>query len=143
MKRPRTRLDPDLVAAYGATLYRVYATTPFTLRIGEHSPELAALHAHHGVEHSAFVSACNPLGQVLPPEDNARRHADLRVTLQALGMAHIEGEGADPLGRWAAESSWLVLGLGRPGAESLGRSLQQNAIVWSRGDATPELVLLR
>ena len=123
--------------------YRVHDDPPFTLRIDTPHAALAAAHAGHGVDCSAYVTACNPYGREVDETDNARRHATLGRTLAARGFACIEGAGHDPTGAWRAEPSWLVFGLDSEAAKALGVELQQNALLWSGADAVPRLVVLR
>ncbi len=56
-----TTLPPGLVQAYRETHYRVLGDNGFTLIIDVPSPELARAHRRHGVDSSAFLTACNPL----------------------------------------------------------------------------------
>ena len=58
------------------------------------------------------------------------------------GYACVLGEGRDPRGEWPAEASVLVLGISRREAEILGRSYEQNAIVFIERGQAPELALL-
>ncbi|MDT7835920.1 DUF3293 domain-containing protein [Aquabacterium sp. OR-4] len=116
---------------------------PFTLRIGEPSAALAAAHARHGVDCSAYVSACNPLGRPLGERDNAERHAALGRELADRGLASLPGIGQHPTGDWPGEPSHLVFGLDCEAARRLGQRLAQNAIVWCGADAVPRLELLR
>ena len=138
------RIDAGLLAAYAAALYRVDAApTPFVLRIGERSPELAALHVAHGVACSAFVTAWNPFGMLQPDALNRWAQARLERELGAQGYAVYGGAGLDADGSWPGEDSVLALGLSRETAAELGRAYGQNAVVWSGAGAVPELVVLR
>jgi len=58
------------------------------------------------------------------------------------GYACVPGMGRDPGGEWPSEPSVLVLGISRREAEVLGRSYDQNAIVFYEKDTAAELVLL-
>lgn len=140
---PATRISAATLQAYRETGYQVHGEAPFTLRIGEPSPALAALQASHGVACSAYVSACNPLGQRLDARDNARRHAALGRELTDRGLPWLPGIGQHPVGDWPGEPSCLVPGLDLAAARRLGERLAQNAIVWSDATAVPQLVLLR
>lgn len=138
------RSDASLLAAYEAALYRVDAApSPFVLRIGERSAELAALHAAHGVRSSAFVTAWNPFGMLQPDALNRRAQARLEREIDEHGYAMYGGAGLDPDGSWPGEESVLVLGLSRDAAAALGRAYGQNAVVWCGAIAVPELVMLR
>jgi len=137
-------IDASTVAAYLATLYRVDVPgdAPVILRIGQASPGLASLYARYGLHAVAYVTACNPWGQVMPDPVNERATQALRQTLQTMGLPFMEGVGTSPDGHWH-EHSFAVLGLERDAAQRLGRQLQQNAIVWAGADAVPVLELLR
>ena len=131
-------LTPDLVHAYEDAIYEV-RNGP-VLRIGKGNPEVDALLAGHGVRTGAFITAANPRGRAQSHAANGAAMAELRALLS---YPYLEGEGRDPGGRWTPEPSLLVLGIGRPEAEALGRRFEQNAIVFVERDRAPELVLLR
>jgi N-formylglutamate amidohydrolase len=99
------------VAAYRETHFRVEATPPFVLRIGEPNPHLAELCTRWGVTASAFVTACNPHSESRTEADNAARHAALRDELVRRGLPFVEGAGRHPDNGWPPEASFLVLGL--------------------------------
>ena len=138
-----SQLDPDLIQAYRETHFVVLAQDPFTLRVGQRSEELLALHREVGVESSAYVTACNPFSRSLSAAENEARMAELRTWLREAGHPTREGIGKDPAGEWPGEPSVLVLGLTRADSEALGRRLEQNAVVFMASDAMPELLLLR
>jgi hypothetical protein len=55
---------------------------------------------------------------------------------------HAIGEGRDPAGKWPAEPSVLAVGMSRHEAMVMGRSYEQNAIVFIEKGKAPELVVL-
>jgi len=138
-----TILDAALVQAYRETAYQVQGPAPFTLQVGQASAALAAAHHQHGVDCSAFITACNPFSRRLDDAANADRHAALGRELRQRGLPSQEGLGRHPSGDWPGETSHLVLGLARDEACALGRALEQNAILWAAADAVPQLILLR
>jgi len=138
-------LDSDLrpIEAYRSTHYRVHDTLEtVTLRIGEPSAALLAIHARSGVSSSAFVTAWNPGSKSLSPEENRAAQQALCSEIEGLGLASLEGEGVDPTGGWPAEASCLILGIDRQRAEQLGRRFRQFAIVFATAECIPELILL-
>jgi hypothetical protein len=135
-------IDCETIQAYLETEYHVQGDSALTLKIGASNPALAALHKAHGVESSAFITACNPFSQTLDPEVNEERQAALAGELKDRGLASIAGIGQHPSSGWA-EPSYLVLGASLEVAMALGVRHRQNAIVWSGHGAVPELVLLR
>ena len=138
-----TTIDAATIQAYRETEYRVHADEPFTLRIGEASPVLAAMHKRHRVDSSAYVTAYNPYSQALDDAANAQRHAELGRELRLRSLVAIEGLGQHPSNRWPGEVSYLILGLTLEAAKVLGARHEQNAIVWNDADAVPQLILLR
>ena len=136
-------LDPELIAAYRDTEYRVAASPPFILRVGVPSDPLLAEHARHGVVCSAYLTAFNPYSQQLDAESNARRQEELVAMLAGRGFTSLPGVGQHPTNGWPGEPSVLALGVPREEAAALGRQFGQNAVVWSGADGVPELILLR
>jgi hypothetical protein len=136
-------IDPATLRAYRETEYRVLGTVPAVLRIGVHCADLAVLHRAHHTTCSAFVTACNPQGQIVSDRSNARQQQRLVAEILRRGLAAIAGIGVHPGGEWRGEPSFLVPGLIREAAQDLGRLFAQNAVVWSDADAVPELLLLR
>lgn len=133
----------SLEAAYRSTSFEVTAASPpFTLRVGEHSAPLAALHRLHGVATSAYLTAVNPRSVVLPADENARREAQLEQWLRAQGYVSFAGHGVDPRGEWPSEPCVLVLGIDYDAACRLGECYEQNAIVWCPTTAVPDLIML-
>ena len=120
----------------------VQGSAPVTLKIGERSPALAALHAAADVACSAFVTAWNPLSERTDDEANAREQQALATALRERGLAFVDGVGRHPLHRWQ-EPSFFVLGMPLDVAREMGARFRQNAIVWSGDDAVPQLILLR
>jgi hypothetical protein len=138
-----TSIDASTVQAYLETEYRVHDDEPFTLKVGQVCPALAALHKRHRLDCSAYITACNPFSQILDDEANAERHAALGQELGRRSLASIEGIGQHPSNLWPGEPSYLVFGLTLVAAKTLGTRLEQNAIVWTGTDAVPQLILLR
>ncbi|HEX9138754.1 MAG TPA: DUF3293 domain-containing protein [Steroidobacteraceae bacterium] len=129
-----------LAAAYLRAIYRVEpAEGPFTLRIGEFSPELQRWHERWTVDRSAFISAANPLSQPTDPEQNAAAHERLLRKLETAGLHSAPGTGLDPNGHWIPERSVLVAGITKAEALRLAAIFHQHAIVFAEADAVPRL----
>lgn len=138
-----SRVDATLIAAYRATHYCVNgASPPFLLRVDVPNPDLAAFHASHGVQSSAFLTAWNPGSRPTPDEANQASQRRLSAHLSGAGYHVVEGLGVDPTGQWAGEESVLVLGIDLDTASEVGRAFAQHGIVWAGADAVPHLVLL-
>ena len=140
---PSLHIDACLMKAYRETNYRVHGAEPFTLRVDEPSSALAAAHERMRTDCSAFITACNPFSEDAGAASNAQRHAGLGLELARRRLNHIEGIGQHPSNAWPGEASYLVFGLELESAITLGRALDQNAIIWTGADAVPRLIPLR
>ncbi len=139
-----TQIHPDKVRAYLATDYRLgHTESDIVLTVGTRSDRLAALFAARGVDCAAFLTAYNPRGTLQTDQANDLAHAQLAAKLDSLGLQAIEGSGSEEGTEWPAERSYFALGLDKAGAESIGTTFDQDAIVWVGSDATPQLILLR
>lgn len=135
-------ISHGLLQAYRSTTYCVFANSgTVALRIGECSETLLALHSAAGVASSAFVTACNPFGEVQSDAHNAVAMQSLKLRLDAAGISWIDGEGRGDDASWAPEPSLLVLGVDEADARDLCVALRQNAVVVIPNDGIPELLL--
>lgn len=139
----QSELDASLITAYRETEYRVTQDHPLVLRVDVPSPELASLCKTRGASCAAFITACNPFSRELSAANNAMRQAELAAELKRRSLSFFEGVGQHPSGNWPGEPSFLVLGLALEAAKSLGKTYEQNAVIWCGPDAVPSLVLLR
>lgn len=138
-----TVLPPALVEAYRRTDYQVAdGSYAFTMRIDDPSDSLRTCHFAHGVDGSAFVTACNPRSVPASEAENEAAMARLASELEARGYFVLHGRGVDPTGDWPAEESFLVLGITEPDAVALARRFDQHALVFAGEDATPRLVIV-
>lgn len=136
-------LPADLVEAYRRTEYRVAdGSYAFVMRVDEPSDSLRTCHFAHGVERSAFVTACNPRSVPTPDQENETAMARLASELEARGYFVLQGRGVDPTGAWPGEPSYLVLGITEADAVEIARRFDQYAIVCADDDATPRLVVV-
>ncbi len=101
------------------------------------------LYKKHRSETCAFITACNPFGELLSNEQNSDLQKQLEEEIQFRGLVLIAGEGKHPVGDWPGEPSYLVFDLSLEAAITLGRKFNQNAIVWCGPDAVPQLISLR
>ena len=138
-----TALSPELMEAYRRTEYQVAdGSYAFTLRIGEASDSLRTCHFAHGVECSAFLTACNPRSVPRAEVENADAMKRLARELEDEGYFVLSGRGVDPTGAWPGDPSFLVLGITEPDAVALGRRFDQHAVLFAGEDATPGLVIV-
>lgn len=136
-------IPKDLINAYLETEYRVLGEMPFTIQVGRMSSDLLEGHKRHKVECSTFVTAWNPYSQQVNDAKNRELQAAFAKELTNRGLHFVEGIGQHPSGQWAGEESYLIFGLTLEAAKVLGTTLEQNAIIWSGADGTPQLILLK
>jgi Protein of unknown function (DUF3293) len=135
-------LRPQRIAAYLSAEYVVFGDPGMVLRIGEPSPALDALLDAEGAQTACYITAANPYGRRAAEEENVLATTALLEAQRRAGYACYAGEGRDPKRQWPAEPSVLVLGISLADAQVLGRSYEQNAIVFARKGGAPELVVL-
>jgi len=136
-------LTGELLEAYRQAVYHVAARPPFALRVGQQSVPLMTAHQAHGVECSAFITACNPRSLRLDDEQNVRRQSVLDAALRDTGLCYVDGFGHDHRGHWPGEPSFLVFGLSLHAARGLALQFDQNALLWIGEDAIPQLLVIR
>ena len=136
-------ISPETIQAYRETEFRVFVDDVVVLKISEKNEELVGLFKAYRIETCAFVTAFNPLGELLSHEQNSNLQKRLEEEIQFRGLTYIAGEGKHPVGDWPGEPSYLVFDLSLEAAKILGRKFNQNAIVWCGPDAVPQLILLR
>jgi hypothetical protein len=140
----QTEIPSEKIRAYEATDYRAGSgADALVVRIGQHSPKLALHYKDTGADCALFITAFNPLGRKQDDAANESAHARLGEQLRAVSEHVIEGQGADPVGQWPAEKSYLAFEIDAEAARELGRRFEQDAVVWIGKDAVPRLLLLR
>jgi len=135
-------IRPDLLAAYRKALYVVHGAPDLVIRVGEPNATLDELLDADGLDTAAYLTAANPGGELQSKTENELSCAALHQGLADAGYICYLGEGRDPEGDWPAEPSILALGVTRHDAMVIGRSYEQNAIVFIERGKAPELVVL-
>ena len=135
-------LRPELLAAYRNALYVVFGAPELVIRIGEPNEVVDALMDEEGADTAAYLTAANPGGELQGKRANELSCAALHQALADAGYACYLGESRDAEGDWPAEPSVLAVGISRREAEVIGRSYEQNAIVFIERGRAPELVVL-
>lgn len=135
-------LPPDLLASYRKALYVVFGAPDLVLRIGEPNARLDKVMDEEGADTAAYLTAANPGGELQEKRANELSCAALHQVLADSGYACFLGEGRDPEGDWPPEPSVLAIGISRHEAEVIGRSYEQNAIVFIERGQAPVLVVL-
>ena len=143
-----SQLDAALIAAYRNAHYRIEADPAsgeagFVLQIDQFSQALSDWQAHHDVDCSALITACNLRGQALDAAENERLTFKFKDSLRRKQRPFRATTGLDPDQQWPPEPGFLIAGMALAPARECGRAWAQNAIVWSGPDAIPRLILLR
>jgi len=138
-----SKLAPNLISAYKITNLIVKTVPEFTLNVDKQSEELKSLFKQNRVDSAVFITAWNPYGEQFSAEENHARNNNLKDELDLRSLKLINGFGQDPLGEWAGEDSFLVLGINLEASKELGAQFEQNAVIWSDKDAIPQLILIR
>lgn len=133
-------ISNELWQAYLETDFKVFAKTPFTMKVGQYSEELNLILKKTEYSSAAFITAYNPYSQQLTNSENAARHEQLKIEIARRGLAAIEGIGQHPSNQWPGEPSFLILGLDKGEATTLAGQLKQNAFVWSDATSIPQLI---
>jgi uncharacterized membrane protein (UPF0127 family) len=124
---------------YKATDYIVY-NTDLVIKIGEINKHIDNLLQKHEANTWAFITAYNPYSKFLTDTENINLHKNL-INLTS-NYITFEGEGKGQNPDWKPEKSLLILGLLRNDALTMGKHLNQNAIVFGEKDSKAELLLV-
>ncbi len=135
-----TTLSPELRKAFEETRYHVLIQAPFLLQLGQAQAALGALYRQHQTDCSCFITAFNPMGELLDKDENIERHAQLGRALGAAGLAALPAVAQHPANGWPAEPGFLVIGLGRDDAQRWAAQWEQLAVVWTSADMVPQLL---
>ena len=144
VSRGRSKISSELIQAYHDAVYRVATLDEaLHLRVDQRSSELAAMYQIYGCTSACFITACNPLSQLRSAQINREANARLRIELERVSRAVFDSDGNDADGESPHEPGFLALGIDEAQAAGLGRSHEQNAVLWAGVDAIPRLMLLR
>ena len=129
--------DDSLHQAFLDTHYTVHLEQDITLHIGGGNAGLLTALPH--LISWAFITACNPLPNILNVEENLARNKMLRARLEENGYIIHEGTGISADGTWA-EASFLIENITRADAHTLARDFGQLAFVYGDREKWNELV---
>lgn len=138
-----TTLSPELRKAFEDTQYHVLHQAPFLLQLGQAQAALSPLYQQHQTDCSCFITAFNPMGELLDKDENIERHAQLGRALGAAGLAALPAVAQHPANGWPAEPGYLVIGLGHDDAQRWASQWEQLAVVWTSADMVPQLLETR
>ncbi len=140
----KSKIPTELISHYLSANYQVMIGSDITtLSINQPSRSISQLFTTSGLQCAVFITAFNPLSQQKELNENLVNNEHLQLTLKQHTHLAFEGISTDPSEQWAAEKSFLALGVNLEISKALGTKFNQNAIVWIGSDATPLLILLR
>ena len=136
-------LDRRLVEAYLHTDYAVLPAPFEVIRIGQKNLLLEKWLTEQGFESYIFITAWNPGSNRLSKRQNQSRNKQLALELKKWSRLVLPGSGIGHDRNWPPEESFWALDVSPQAAADLGRQFGQNAIVWGKKDAAPELWWLK
>jgi len=123
----RVIIPADLLRAYEATDYRVYAAAGrIVLNVGRLLDEPDAL---PNFTRLAIITANNPFSAVLEDAENAARQAALVDAVARAGLIWFPAVGVDARGEWPPEPSLAILDPMDPQLDEWMEVFGQNAVV--------------
>jgi len=136
--------NSKLIPAFRDTRYLVIcdkiASEPLVLRIDHQlPPELIAYYPQ--LTSWCFITAWNPLPEILSDSENHKRNRTLQDHLDQLDLEYLYGYGESADQKWREDSFW-VMNISREKAQELGAQYGQLAIVYGEKDGVAELVML-
>ena len=108
-----TKISTCLIKSYKNANYHVFANPPFTLKIDQPSKPLKRLFDMEKQNTAAFISPCNPFGNLSPHSENLARETILIEILNQKSKKFFRGVGEDPLGKWPEELSILIMNISK------------------------------
>ncbi len=131
----------DLNRLYLEAVYIVFwQNAEIRFKIGEKSPEIDEILTHYDAQTFAFLTAHNPLSQVLDAEENNRRQSELLKLLNDENFQFLKGYGTNEDESWAREESLFILEISEEKVLDIARKLEQHAIVCGEKGGKPKLV---
>lgn len=129
--------DDSLHQAFLDTHYTVHLEPDITLHIGGSNTNLLTALPH--LTSWAFITAWNPLPNILNVEENLARNKLLRARLEQEGYVIQEGTGISADGTWA-EASFLIENITLTDAHTMAKGFGQLAFVYGDREKGNELV---
>lgn len=135
--------NKDLIKAFQNTNYVVLSQDfdegQIVLNIGLTSASLTAYYP--SLKSWAFITAWNPLPEILSYSENRRRNIDLQNDLNNLGIQYLKGYGTAQDESWNEESLFII-NITKPQSIILGKKYGQKAIVFGLANEPAELIML-
>ncbi len=130
-----------LERAYIASIYITYQPS-FYIKIGEIEPNLNSYLINNQFRNWAFITACNPLSNMISEYENTKRMVALEKELIHRNFKYYSGIGEPDNEDWQAEESFLIVNITLDEAKQLALQFEQNAFVFGSVNEVAELVWL-
>ena len=131
--------DLELEQTYYNTRYIV---ADIILRVDKTNEQLDDLLIKNNCETYAFITAHNPLSQLLPENENNMRHKQLSAFIKKNKLIYFEGFGEGTAG-WPNETSLLILGIRQEEAIACGIKFNQKAIIFGQLKGVASLIMIQ
>ena len=137
LKKNNTHLEYQ--SAFEETNYVVFpkSNESFVLKIHQTNIELQQYFPH--LNTWAFITAYNPLPEILSAEENAKRNKDLEKEIKALGLSYHNARGIAKDGNWS-EERFFVEDCTTIEANSLAKKYGQLAFVFGEIKQPSQLI---
>ena len=130
----------DLIKAYTETNFTVYEPA-IVIRVGQINSRLDELLSQSNEISWAYITAWNPYSEPTDKQMNEERNDQLRKDIIHYKFFDGEGVGADPT--WEPEKSFLIIGINKDEAITIGKKYRQNAIVAGKINEPAELLWIK
>ena len=128
-----------LIQAYCDTIYKAGDEhLEIEIEVGHKNPSLDHLLYEKNVSRWAYITGWNPHSKAFSEAENKKRNQQLKTDLKEYFV--VEGQGIGRTGNWPPEESFLILGISRGTALSIGEKYGQNAILYGEKYGFPMLL---
>ena len=129
----------ELKSAYAKTRYIV---EDIVIQVGKKNEKLDNLLIENNCTTYAFITAYNPLSELLTAEQNELRHKQLINYVETRGYKFVLGYGEGTKG-WPNEMSLLIIDISKEEAIACGIAFNQKAIIFGQLRASTSLLMLQ
>ena len=134
-----THKNRELKSAYAKTRYIV---EDIVIQVGKKNEKLDNLLIENNCTTYAFITAYNPLSELLTTEQNELRHKQLINYVETRGYKFDLGYGEGTKG-WPNEMSLLIIDISKEEAIACGIAFNQKAIIFGQLRASTSLLMLQ
>jgi hypothetical protein len=126
-------MNEEIHQAFLNTTFRIFSVPVIDIKINKITPELNHLN------YWAFLTAWNPLPEILSEAENKRRNLELEEDFKALDLIYHQGIGISEDGNWQ-EDSFFIENCSEEKANELAEKYGQLAFVWGGKNKDASLI---